>query len=209
MDEYNNVEELNQLEINLMNDGNANEAIMKNRIEFVNKVYAGKNQKTGKSKLSIAAAVCFALVLLGGIIIAGGIGGISVSVLGLFLYNVTNVGNGKQDRYILASAIFELDENGVTLAHLLIDYDDKLGDRDEINQMRWTEVSNVYYSQNLASICIEGVGNKQIQWRSEKQKNRKARNKKIKQIILYTPVDRTEEFLNLIRSYGREIRYIE
>ena len=82
---------------------------MENKIEFINKVYTGKKVKSGKSIFSIIAAILFAVVLIGSIFIAGGVGGISVSVLGLLVYNLSNIGGEKEGTYILSAAIFETD----------------------------------------------------------------------------------------------------
>jgi hypothetical protein len=168
-------------------------------IDFVNKVYAGGTKRTAKDKLSILAVIIFAVVLVGGIAVAGGVGGVSVSVLALLMYNLSNISKTKNDRYIMASARFEPDEGAVTLKHFGIDYDDKKGARDEILQMRWADVASIDFNEELGTICIKGAGNKEIQWKSEK---RPAQNKTISQIMLYVPTEKTEEFLNLIKPYG-------
>ena len=63
---------------------------MENKIEFINKVYMGKEAKSGKKVFSVIAGVLFAIVLIGSFLIAGGVGGMSVSVLGLVVYNLSN-----------------------------------------------------------------------------------------------------------------------
>ena len=68
---------------------------MENKIEFINKVYMGKEAKSGKKVFSVIAGVLFAIVLIGSFLIAGGVGGISVSVLGLVVYNLSNTGGKK------------------------------------------------------------------------------------------------------------------
>ena len=68
---------------------------MENKIEFINKVYMGKKAKSGKKVFSVIAGVLFAIVLIGSFLIAGGVGGISVSILGLVVYNLTNTGGKK------------------------------------------------------------------------------------------------------------------
>ena len=65
------------------------EVRMENKIEFINKVYMGKEAKSGKKVFSVIAGVLFAIVLIGSFLIAGGVGGISVSVLGLVVYNLS------------------------------------------------------------------------------------------------------------------------
>ena len=55
----------------------------------------GKEAKSGKKVFSVIAGVLFAIVLIGSFLIAGGVGGISVSVLGLVVYNLSNTGGKK------------------------------------------------------------------------------------------------------------------
>lgn len=182
---------------------------MENKIEFINKVYTGKKVKSGKSIFSIIAAILFAVVLIGSIFIAGGVGGISVSVLGLLVYNLSNIGGEKEGTYILAAAIFETDSEGIVLTHSLIDYNDKLGIRDEINSMKWNAIKGIYYSKELNSICIDGRGEEKIIWKSEKRKNCSPRRKAINRIILYLPYDSKDRFMNLITVYGKEIEMVK
>ena len=162
---------------------------MENKIEFINKVYMGKEAKSGKKVFSVIAGVLFAIVLIGSFLIAGGVGGISVSVLGLVVYNLSNTGGKKTSTYILTVAFFEVDSEGVVLTHSLIDYNDKLGIRDEINSMKWDAIKGISYSEELNSICIDGKGEKKTIWKSEKRKERSPRKKAINRIILYLPYD--------------------
>lgn len=80
---------------------------MENKIEFINKVYMGKEAKSGKKVFSVIAGVLFAIVLIGSFLIAGGVGGISVSVLGLVVYNLSNTGGKKTSTYILTVAFLK------------------------------------------------------------------------------------------------------
>ncbi len=141
--------------------------------------------------------------------IAGGVGGISVSVLGLVVYNLSNTGGKKTSTYILTVAFFEVDSEGVVLTHSLIDYNDKLGIRDEINSMKWDAIKGISYSEELNSICIDGKGEKKTIWKSEKRKERSPRKKAINRIILYLPYDSKDKFIHLFMTYGKEIEMVK
>lgn len=182
---------------------------MENKIEFINKVYMGKEAKSGKKVFSVIAGVLFAIVLIGSFLIAGGVGGISVSVLGLVVYNLSNIGGKKTSNYILTVAFFEVDSEGVVLTHSLIDYNDKLGIRDEINSMKWDAIKGISYSEELNSICIDGKGEKKTIWKSEKRKERSPRKKAINRIILYLPYDSKDKFIHLFMTYGKEIEMVK
>lgn len=185
------------------------EVRMENKIEFINKVYMGKEAKSGKKVFSVIAGVLSAIVLIGSFLIAGGVGGISVSVLGLVVYNLSNTGGKKTSTYILTAAFFEVDSEGVVLTHSLIDYNDKLGIRDEINSMKWDAIKGISYSEELNSICIDGKGEKKTIWKSEKRKERSPRKKAINRIILYLPYDSKDKFIHLFMTYGKEIEMVK
>lgn len=64
-----------------------------------------------------------------------------------------------------------MDSEGVVLTHSLIDYNDKLGIRDEINSMKWDAIKGISYSEELNSICIDGKGEKRPSGKVKKEKN--------------------------------------
>ena len=181
---------------------------MGNRIEFINKVYIGKKAKSWKKVFSVIAVILFSIILIASILMAGGVGGVSVSVLGLLVYNLSNTGGKKEDTYISAVAVFETNPEEIVLVHSAIDYNDKLGVRDEINRIPWKDIASIYYSEELNAIYIEGKVDKEIIWKSEKRKSRPSRHKIVKQLILYLPVGRKDEFLLPLKQSGQEIKYV-
>ena len=95
------------------------------------------------------------------------------------------------------------------LTHSLIDYNDKLGIRDEINSMKWDAIKGISYSEELNSICIDGKGEKRPSGKVKKEKNVHLEKKAINRIILYLPYDSKDKFIHLFMTYGKEIEMVK
>lgn len=182
---------------------------MNKKIEFINKVYNPVSKRSGKSVLSVIALILFIIVLIGSILAAGGVGGVSVSVLGLIAYNLTNIGSKKTDLYVLSSAIFEVNKEGIILSHQGVDYQDKLGKRNEVNSITWDSVTGLFFSEELNSFCIKGKGKQVVSWMDPKRKSRSPRTRNITEMVLYIPYNTKQEFVTMIESFYPNIQYIQ
>lgn len=194
MEEYKTVEESN---------------LLGTKVEFIDKVYNPVSKSSRKCILSIIALILFIIVLIGSILVAGGVGGVSVSVLGLIAYCLTNIDSREVDLYVLSLAIFEVNSEGIILSHQSVDYQDKRGKRNEVNSISWDSVTGLVFREELNSFCIEGKGKQVVTWMDSKRKNRSPRTRNITEIVLYVPYNMKQEFVSMIESYYPNIQYIQ
>ena len=179
-------------------------------MEFINKVYIRKKSRTAKQILSmIGSIICFLILVI--TVALGGDRTIDFSILAMFIFLLGNAMTGtNKGKYISVVSELEMTDEKMLLTYVSIDREDGIGKRNEVMEFRTEEISNIYYSDELNSIKIEGNGIREIQCLEKKGNKKKKRSDYISEVYIYLDeVDKGTLIGRLKEITGKEIQYVK
>lgn len=179
-------------------------------MEFINKVYIRKKSRTSKQILSmIGSIICFLILVI--TVALGGDRTIDFSILAMFIFLLGNAMTGtNKGKYISVVSELEMTDEKMLLTYVSIDREDGIGKRNEVMEFQTEEISNIYFSDELNSIKIEGNGIREIQCLEKKENKKKKRSDYISEVYIYLDeVDKGTLIGRLKEITGKEIQYVK
>lgn len=179
-------------------------------MEFINKVYISKKNRTPKQKLSLAGSVICIFILIVSFIQAGD-NKINIIIVGMLAFLLSNSMSGTQNgKYISVVSRLDLMNNTLRLMYFSIDREDGIGKRNEVITFNKEDISNIYYSYELNGIKIAGNGKREVEWTKTNGKDKKRRTDVINEVYIYFENLKKNDILQKIENeLEKKIEYVK
>jgi hypothetical protein len=112
--------------------------------------------------------------------------------------------------YITALAEMEIDGNNFILKNKSIDKNDGFGERDETYTFLLNKITNIYFSQELVSLCVKGEGTLRLTWISGKNKGKSDKVKNTTQCYIYSRREQIDEMIQALENAtGKKVQVVQ